>query len=54
MISKNEAFGLVYLEAMLAGCIVASRNGIDGIIIDGYNGFLCDMVIKGIEEVIIR
>jgi len=44
MISKNEAFGLVYLEAMLAGCIViASRNeGIDGIIIDGYNGFLCE------------
>jgi glycosyltransferase involved in cell wall biosynthesis len=44
MISRNEAFGLVYLEAMLAGCIViASRNeGIDGIIIDGYNGFLCE------------
>lgn len=43
MISKNEVFGLVYLEAMLAGCIViASRNeGIDGIIKDGYNGFLC-------------
>lgn len=44
MISKNETFGLVYLEAMIAGCIViGSRNeGIDGIIIDGYNGFLCE------------
>ena len=43
MISKNEAFGLVYLEAMGCGCIpVASRDeGMDGIIIDGENGFLC-------------
>lgn len=43
MISENEAFGLVYLEALSCGCIVvASRNeGFDGIIIDGFNGFLC-------------
>ena len=43
MISKNETFGLVYLEAMAAGCItIASREeGFDGIIKDGYNGFLC-------------
>lgn len=43
MISHNEAYGLVYLEAMARGCIViASRNeGIDGIIVDGVNGFLC-------------
>lgn len=43
MISKAEIFGLVYLEAMAKGCIViASRNeGIDGIIKDGVNGFLC-------------
>lgn len=42
MISKDEAFGLVYLEAMLCGCIVlASKNeGMDGIIVDGNNGFL--------------
>lgn len=44
MISKNETFGLVYLEAMARGCIVvASRDeGMDGIIIDGENGFLCN------------
>lgn len=44
MISANETFGLVYLEAMACGCIVvASRNeGMDGIIIDGINGFLCE------------
>lgn len=44
MISRDEAFGLVYLEAMAKGCIViASRNeGIDGVIEDGINGFLCN------------
>ena len=43
MISKNETFGLVYLEAMSMGCIpIASRDeGFDGIIRDGINGFLC-------------
>ncbi len=43
MISRREAYGLVYLEAMARGCIViASRNeGFDGIIVDGINGFLC-------------
>lgn len=43
MISKWEAYGLVYLEAMARGCItIASRNeGFDGIIVDGVNGFLC-------------
>lgn len=41
---STETFGLVYLEAMLQGCIViASRFwGIDGIVIDGENGFLCE------------
>lgn len=44
MISKNETFGLVYLEAMSVGCItIAARNeGFDGIIEDGKNGFLCE------------
>ena len=43
MISKNETFGLVYLEAMATGCItIASKNeGMDGIIKHGENGFLC-------------
>ena len=41
MISRGEAYGLVYLEAMARGCItIASRNeGFDGVIIDGVNGF---------------
>lgn len=44
LISEHEAFGIVYLEALSRGCIVvASRNGgIDGVIEDGYNGYLCD------------
>lgn len=43
MISEKETFGLVYLEAMARGCItVASRDeGMDGVILDGVNGFLC-------------
>ena len=42
MISKGEAYGLVYLEAMSRGCItIGSINeGIDGVIVDGFNGFL--------------
>ncbi len=44
LISKNEVFGLVYLEAMARGCItIASRDeGMEGIITDGVNGFLCE------------
>ena len=44
MNSRSEAFGLVYLEAMAQGCLtIASRKeGFDGIIIDGENGFLCN------------
>ena len=36
-------FGLVYLEAMSRGCItIAARNeGMEGIIENGVNGFLC-------------
>lgn len=43
MISEEEAFGLVYLEAMLCRTIpIASYDeGFDGIIKDSYNGFLC-------------
>lgn len=44
MISRSEVYGLVYLEAMARGCItIASRReGFDGIIRDGINGFLCE------------
>jgi glycosyltransferase involved in cell wall biosynthesis len=44
MISRDEVFGLVYLEAMARGCItIGSRNeGIDGVIEHGTNGFLCE------------
>lgn len=44
MISKDETFGLVYLEAMSMGLItIASKGeGMEGIIEDGKNGFLCE------------
>lgn len=42
MVSKHETFGMVYIEAMLAGCvtIAGKGGGVDGVIIDGVNGFL--------------
>lgn len=42
MTSKGEVFGLVYLEAMCASCIVigSKGEGIDGVIIHGKNGIL--------------
>lgn len=42
MISNNETFGLVYLEAMAQGLITIGSigEGIDGTIINGNNGFL--------------
>jgi glycosyltransferase involved in cell wall biosynthesis len=44
MVSKPEAFGLVYLEAMGKGCITigTTGQGIDGVIRNGENGFLCE------------
>lgn len=44
MPSSKETLGLVYLEAMACGCIVigSENRGIDGIVIDGQNGFLCN------------
>jgi glycosyltransferase involved in cell wall biosynthesis len=43
MISRDETFGLVYIEAMGSGCItLASKGeGMDGVIVNGVNGFLC-------------
>lgn len=58
MISK-EAFGLVYIEAMAKGLItIALKNsGIDGVIRDGINGFLCesqelDSLINTVERIL--
>ena len=44
LISDDETYGMVYIEAMLQGCLtIASRKGgFDGIIIDGENGFICE------------
>lgn len=44
MVSKGEIFGLVYLEAMAATCITigSTGEGIDGVILDGENGFLVE------------
>lgn len=52
--SKNETFGMVYLEAMASGCItVCSKNdGIDGIIKDGVNGFLCDDIEETLKRIV--
>jgi glycosyltransferase involved in cell wall biosynthesis len=44
MISRHETFGMVYLEAMAHGCITiaSKKEGFDGIIENGKNGFLCN------------
>jgi glycosyltransferase involved in cell wall biosynthesis len=44
MVSKPEAFGLVYVEAMSKGCITIGTigQGIDGVIKHGENGFLSE------------
>lgn len=55
MISYDEVFGLVYMEAMAMGCITVASvgSGVDGIIKDGENGFLCRPGDeKHLEEVI--
>lgn len=43
MVSSREAFGLVYVEAMAKGLMVVGTEGqgIDGVVKDGVNGFLC-------------
>lgn len=42
MVSEKETFGMVYIEAMLAGCVtIASKNGgVDGVIVNEENGYL--------------
>lgn len=43
MVSSPETFGLVYVEAMAKGCITigSKGEGIDGVIVNNENGFLC-------------
>lgn len=54
LVSDAETFGMVYIEAMLQGCLtIASRGGgFDGLIKDGQNGFICnpgdDQMLKSI------
>lgn len=43
LLSEKETFGMVYLEALSKGCFVFARknDGIDGILQDKQNSFLC-------------
>lgn len=56
MPSIRETFGLVYLEAMSQGCLSIGTvgEGIDGIMKDGINGFLCEATETGLEAVLKR
>lgn len=58
MVSDNEIFGMVYIEAMLAGCvtIASEAGGVDGVIVDGKNGFLSkqgdvDALVKTLNRI---
>jgi len=52
--SINETFGLVYLEAMAKACITVGtiNEGIDGVIVNGINGFLSKPDVKGCSSTI--
>lgn len=52
MPSVRETFGLVYLEAMSQGCITIGTigEGIDGIMKDYSNGFLCKASEDDLEQ----
>lgn len=54
--SVNETFGMVYLEAMASGCItVGTKNdGIDGIIKNSENGFLCEPTPESLKETLLK
>ncbi len=43
LVSSPETFGLVYVEAMAKGCITigSKGEGIDGVIVNNENGYLC-------------
>lgn len=59
MISQGEVFGLVYLEAMATSCITigSTGEGIDGVIRNNENGYLCpagdtDALVRTIEHIL--
>lgn len=54
--SVDETLGLVYLEALACGCITVGtfNDGIDGIIVDGQNGFLTKPSANEIENTLNR
>ena len=59
MASKPEGFGIVYLEAMAAGCVTVGTEGegIDGVIENGRNGFLVpaddeDAIVRVVKNVV--
>lgn len=56
MISKNETFGLAYLEAIASGNIVicAKNEGIDGIIKHSENGFLSEINEDALRKLLIE
>lgn len=57
MVSKPEAFGLVYVEAMSKGCITIGTvgQGIDGVIRHGENGFLCEAKnVEALKDLFIK
>lgn len=53
LISHGETYGMVYIEAMLQGCLVIASKGegFDGIIKDGINGFICE---AGNQEMLVK
>lgn len=52
--SKNETLGVAYLEAIASGCLCIGTKdtGIDGIIQDNINGFLCRPDVEDIKRVL--
>ncbi len=54
--SIGETFGMVYLEAMVSGCITVCTkgDGIDGIIKNGENGFLTEPTVENIRETLLN
>lgn len=50
--SKNETFGMAYMEALASGMVVccSKNSGIDGIINDGENGYTLKPTARGVYD----